>query len=366
MHAIAFFLLLRLYYGCGCVCVCVYIYIYTCHAHIHSCSSPFFLPLLPLSQPQAPYESTLGGSFNVLQGIGAGTGHEGHISRNLRLCVAMADLVQPYVVWAGQTEDDDGPQSAIHPVSSAAENGVRWDVGGALTVDQTALFIIEAEDGDEGCPATLSESMLKKLRADAGGETGVPLTNPQHSTILDGANTLSTESYGGTIWTKMFAEVPSNPSVIDKAWSPFKGRYGQSHTFAGSAVGKRWIMVAGAKTDQDWGGPNSVGMPAGMPPQSHVVKARTIEGYTAQVGDSKLEGHLWWFSAPRCYVVTDGGGGVTTPDSGDGNGNGGKTSTSITSSCSALSPVLALILVVLSFNTEFWGDGGGVASLFPI
>ena len=109
-----------------------------------------------------------------------------------------------------------------------------------------------------------------------------------------------------------------------------------------------------------------MGMPAGMPPQSHVVKARTIEGYTAQVGDSKLEGHLWWFSAPRCYVVTDGGGGVTTPDSGDGNGNGGKTSTSTTSSCSALSPVLALILVVLSFNTEFCGDGGGVASLFPI
>lgn len=266
---------------------------------------------------KTPFESTLGGSFNVLQGIGAGTGHEGHISRNLRLCVAMADLVQPYVVWAGPTaEDNDGGQSAIHPwpVSSNTEIKVQWDVGGALSVDQTTLFIIEAEgegdaDEDDGCPATLNKSMLAKLRADAGGVAGVPLTNPQHSTILDGESVIPNEEYGGTIWTKMFAEVPSNPSVLDKAWSPYKGRYWQSptHAFSTSPPGKRWMIVAGAKTDQDWGGANTEGQPTGMPPQSHVVKARTIEGYTAQVGGSKLEGHLWWFSAPRCYTVTDGG-----------------------------------------------------------
>lgn len=128
----------------------------------------------------------------MLQGIGAGTGHEGHISRNLRLCVAMADLVQPYVVWAGPTaEDNDGGQSAIHPwpVSSNTEIKVQWDVGGALSVDQTALFIIEAEgegdaDEDDGCPATLNKSMLAKLRADAGGVAGVPLTNGHEPAAL--------------------------------------------------------------------------------------------------------------------------------------------------------------------------------------
>lgn len=55
----------------------------------------------------------------------------------------MADLVKPYVVWAGPTaEDNDGGQSAIHPwpVSSNTEIKVQWDVGGALSVDQTALF----------------------------------------------------------------------------------------------------------------------------------------------------------------------------------------------------------------------------------
>ena len=44
----------------------------------------------------------------------------------------------------------------------------------------------------------MSDAMLVKLRSDAGGDTGVPLTSPVHSTILDGASTISTESHGGT------------------------------------------------------------------------------------------------------------------------------------------------------------------------
>ena len=253
----------------------------------------------------------------------------------------MADLVQPYVVWAGATAED--PATAYHPTPSNAANSVSWDVGGALMVDETALFIIEADEADDadgGCPAVLSASTLTKLRADAGGATGVPLTDPQHSTIHPGSSTLSSETYGGTIWTKMFAQVPANPSVLDASWSPYKGRYGQSHTFATSPAGKRWYMVAGAKVDQNWAGTNTEGRPSGMAPQSHVVKARTIEGYTATVGESTLEGHLWWFSAPRCYMVTDADGDITTTarpgnagnpttsSSSNGGGDSGDTSTS--------------------------------------
>ena len=43
-----------------------------------------------------------------------------------------------------------------------------------------------------------------------------------------------------------------------------------------------------------------------MQPQSHVVRARTIDGYTAENNGRRIVGRLKWFAQPRCFTVTGG------------------------------------------------------------
>ena len=57
------------------------------------------------------------------------------------------------------------------------------------------------------------------------------------------------------------------------------------------------------KKQEDESGNNAAGFPAGLPPQAHVVRARTVDGYTASNGARRVKGQLWWFSAPRCFIV---------------------------------------------------------------
>ena len=51
-----------------------------------------FNVLIETSDIKAP-GSELGDSEEVL--LGSGSSHDGHVARNLRICLAMADLVQP-------------------------------------------------------------------------------------------------------------------------------------------------------------------------------------------------------------------------------------------------------------------------------
>ena len=58
----------------------------------------------------------------------------------------MTDLVQPYVVWMSGAEEV--PALARDTVAIAGEPVTfGWDVGGAITVDATALLVLPMEVG---------------------------------------------------------------------------------------------------------------------------------------------------------------------------------------------------------------------------
>ena len=79
-------------------------------------------------------------------------------------------------------------------------------------------------------------------------------------------------------------------------------------------------MYAVAKVDQNWGTPTRCIWPQGQAPISHVVNARTQEGYTARNEGHVIRGQVWWASAPRCVQLGErprlggGGGGAHNND----------------------------------------------------
>ena len=72
--------------------------------------------------------------------MGRGAAHDGHVARNLRLCLAMTDMVEPYVAWAA---DGDGGAA------------LGFDVGGALHVDAATLHTMPAGEGP--CPTAIAD-----------------------------------------------------------------------------------------------------------------------------------------------------------------------------------------------------------------
>jgi hypothetical protein len=70
------------------------------------------------------------------------------------------------------------------------------------------------------------------------------------------------------------------------------------------------VMFAGAIVDQSWSTPEKRDYePRGMAPQSLLVQARTKDGWSAKNGKRRVDGKLWWYSAPRCLGSLGGGSG---------------------------------------------------------
>ena len=85
--------------------------------------------LVETSDAKKPPTSTLGSTSGVYSPGGSG---DGHVPRNMRLALAVIDLVQPFV---NATRSD-----AATAVEAGACVPLRWSVWGALAVDDAAPF----------------------------------------------------------------------------------------------------------------------------------------------------------------------------------------------------------------------------------
>jgi len=279
----------------------------------------------------------------------------------------MADLVQPYIVWDGlsafadgadATSTDDSSLASWNEVRAEWSNSFAWDVGGALHVDATALFVLPASEAAIAagrCPLALDPATLARLRTDTnGGLTGEVIGSPTSTVHMGiggggGSEVNPNPNLGSeTIWSNIFSTIPSNPSPLHKGWTPYGSRYTAAHAFGSAHApdGSQWVVVAGVKADQDWAGENPEGFPAGLSPQAHVVRARTVEGYTATNGNSTIEGHRWWFSAPRCYIVQSKAE-STVASTAAGTTLSTATSSGYTSTAAPVHCTVALLLVAL-------------------
>ena len=70
-----------------------------------------------------------------------------------------------------------------------------------------------------------------------------------------------------------------------------------------------YVFAAMATVDSSWANRHSQSKPPGVPPQSHIVKARTINGYNATNNGIEIDGKTAkWFSEFLCLEIDETGG----------------------------------------------------------
>mmetsp|Transcript_13879 Transcript_13879/g.20483 ORF Transcript_13879/g.20483 Transcript_13879/m.20483 type:complete len:731 (-) Transcript_13879:23-2215(-) len=248
-----------------------------------------FNMLVETSHQKIPPTSRLGTSQDVLN---KDTNGNGHVSRNVRLALLAADLVEPYVrilrVNDLALSDDIVPLQATHstPKVMIPKLGdkitIEWTIGGALDIDDTALWVTALQPEDTSIPPYVSQEELMN-----NGFTNVLPKGPRSGTGFfsrNGPSPVSNEiSYNGPIFT----------SEIDVS----------QLTRAGDGL----TIMASARVDQAWATQTNPKMPIGPPvaPQSHVVNARTNPAWHFESEHSQIQGRLDWFSLPLNIVVGD-------------------------------------------------------------
>jgi len=194
--------------------------------------------LVETSDEKAPSAATLGTTEGALDPHGKGGGH---VARNVRLALALTDLVQPYVAWAG-----DGP-----PADAAEGDVVRlaWEVGGAFAVDATRLELVGAD----------AVAMAAR----------------------------SADQRGTTRWATL--------TRLDRAREPFVA------AFAACVRVPAWgqNVSATATVDAHWASASQAraASPANTAPQSHLVNARTNPQWKAAAGGAVVAANQWWSSS---------------------------------------------------------------------
>lgn len=253
-----------------------------------------FNMLIETSDRKTPLPNDLGTSLDVLQGDTKGNGH---VSRNIRLALLAAEMVEPYVSIVGINKlalsDDVVPLAARTPLSckdtkvvmvakNAKEVDVEWSVGGSMTVDRTELWYAkwDAVADKISCwtqPSSLDgfERASKMITATNGtGAFSLQGSHPRPSTSKTGAS----KSIG----------------PLFKASIPLEGLQ----------PADKIVVIASARVDSSWATqPDNIAPK--MPPQSHVVNVRTNPNWSHESNGKRIQGRLDWFSIPLTIVIGD-------------------------------------------------------------
>jgi hypothetical protein len=252
-----------------------------------------FNMLIETSNDKIPPTSELGTSEKVLD---RNTPGNGHVSRNIRLSLLAADLVQPYVNVVGVhnfalSEDyvpmaprtcDDMPVIMIP--KNLQDLQIEWSVGGALSVDDTTLWFAKDTDDARAVFDCISQ--------------------PDTAT-LQGIFTMATP-HGATNGTAYFSStgpVP-HPSISKTDIEPALGPiFAATMDVLGLNPLDRLLVVATARVDQSWTETTHNVGPAGMAPQAHIVQARTNPNWHHESNNKVVQGRLDWWSMPVAIVV---------------------------------------------------------------
>jgi hypothetical protein len=250
-----------------------------------------FNMLIETSDNKEPH-SNLGSSLDVLNGKTEGNGH---VSRNIRLSLLAAEMVQPYTAIVAVNQlalsDDVVPltsrkhkscmdNKAVMVAKNAKVVDVEWTVGGSMTVDNTQLWFAKWDDvgGEVDCWTHISETTkFLKAKNFKGIVNGTGYFSPSSSYPF------AKESLTGhepTIGPLFRATIPLDD---------FK-------------QGDKIVVVASANVDQSWKKQPKNIAPKVIP-QSHIVNARTDPEYHHESNGKHIQGRIDWYSIPLTIVI---------------------------------------------------------------
>lgn len=251
--------------------------------------------LVEASHQKIPSQSKLGTSENVLD---MNTNGNGHISRNIRLSLSAHDLVEPYVAIVGV--NDLALSDDIIPLTNRSCNTIKtvmipknvprveieFTVGGALTINQTQLWFAKSSDVPDGTMDCLMQPSLEAIQA---------------------AFTLA-EPIGDATGTGFLSETGSqpHPSVTKTDTEPSLGPlFRASLSLPKMGKGDSITVIASARVDQGWTTLPTASFGPNVPPQAHIVNARTNPDWNHESEGKFVKGRLDWFSIPIKIVVGD-------------------------------------------------------------
>jgi hypothetical protein len=243
-----------------------------------------FNMLVECSNSKIPRASTLGSAVDLMNRNGAGNGH---ISRNLRLSLLAIELVQPWLSIrqvndllltedivplqepaqdASQRREQCQTMKRVRVPANSRKVVIEWQVGGSLQVDRTNVWYAKWSD--------VSEQMLvdcinqPALNVVEGMLQGTAITDTSGVTQFSSKGTTKNGIFAASIDVSMFQPT----DVI--------------------------VVLAMARVDQAWANSKDPHVPD-VPPQSHIVNARTNPDWHHEKPDGKvIQGRLDWFSQP--------------------------------------------------------------------
>ena len=253
-----------------------------------------FNMLIETSDSKEPKKADLGSSLDVLN---ENTKGNGHVSRNIRLALLAAEMVEPYVSIVGVNKlalsDDIVPMAqrtsqscmdtkAVMVARNAKEVDIEWTVGGSMTIDNTELWYAKWDDisGQVDCWKHPSDT-----------------TNFQKANIYQGAN-------NGTGYFSFHGSHPSPKDSLTDIMPTNGPLFRGTIPLQTMKQGDKIMVIASARVDQSWKKQPQNILPKVLP-QSHIVNARTDPSYHHESNGKHIHGRLDWFSVPLTIVIGD-------------------------------------------------------------
>lgn len=254
-----------------------------------------FNMLVETSDQKEPHQSNLGTSLDVME---SDTTNNGHVSRNIRLSLLAAELVEPYVSVVGiddvPVQDDLPPlvprdgrtcqrRKAYSIAKDAKQVDIQFTVGGSLKINSVNIWYAKWEDIPQEQLDCISQpssmdGFQKGIIISANNGTGYFSRAGSHP--RPDIPTAVSDMTMGPIF-KAHIDVPSGLKALDKL-----------------------VILASARVDQNWANSRPNIQPE-VPPQSHVVNARTNPAWHHESAGKHVKGRLDWFSDPITIVIGD-------------------------------------------------------------
>jgi hypothetical protein len=216
--------------------------------------------LIETSNNDAPPTSELGTTEELLTNSITGTGH---VSRNIRLSLLAAEMVEPYLTFTNV-----GWSNGCYAESISLSTGkvvLQWTVGGTMRVDSTQLWYAKWED----LPDEMKDCNYKQ-------------PDIQVVETLMQKGVMQSVTTGTGIFSKT-------------GGTGFSG----SIDLTSFSQSDRLVVFATARVDQAWGTQENVAdIRPNLPPQSHIVNARTNENWLHESAGKIIQGRLDWVSLP--------------------------------------------------------------------
>jgi hypothetical protein len=220
----------------------------------------------------------------------------GHVSRNIRLALLAADLVQPYVSIVGVNNlalsDDVVPlterggqtcqeSKAVMVPGNAGEVQIEWTVGGAISIDETEVWYAKWDD-------------IPKGQIDCSAQPD-SLTGFTKGTIISANSGTGVFSRAGSQPSPDLSETGALPSLgpVFRATIAIPD---------GLKTMDQLVVIASARVDKNWAIPPSNVAP-NVSPQSHVANARTNPDWYHESAGKIIKGRLDWYSIPLTIVI---------------------------------------------------------------